>query len=346
MSPATTGSSSIPRDFSYINSRKRKPSEYEAVNLHVQPRLGDFWDKCNSYLRTPEGRPAFIEESTELRHPDWHDFRDPSGLWQRPYMRMQAEQERSIARLTEDVAAGATRDIDRVWIDNVLVGHYSVWSFAEWGIFRGMFSASREGLSDTIVASMLFETFDRARHSQDIVHWMLALEENVPGLDATGAKDAWLTEPRYQPMRELVEQIAWATPDWCEEIIATNLCFDPIVSTVAISRLIGRYAPRHGDVVSRLIVASVDRDRQRDLDYTCEFVRMVTGEDIPLAKANRDFITEWVAKWTPRAIAAIEPLRPLYEDLPSVTESFDAVRDEVLAAQRDLVASLGVGGAA
>ena len=233
----------IPRDFTYINSRKRKPSEYEAVNLHVQPRLGDFWDKCNSYLRTPDGRPAFIEESTLLRHPDWHDFRDPSALWQRPYMRMQAEQERAIARLTEDVAPTVARDIDPVWRRQVLQDLYGVWSFVEWGLFRGMFSASREGLSDTVVASMLFETFDRARHSQDIVHYLLMLEEQVPGFDGAAGKRAWLEDPWYQSLRKLVEELAFGTKDWGEVVIATNLCFDAIVSDVLIARLVGRFAP-------------------------------------------------------------------------------------------------------
>ncbi len=331
-----------PRDFSYINTRKRKPSEYEAVNLHVQPRLGDIWDKCNSYLRTPEGRPAFIEESTELRHPDWHDFRDPCGLWQRPYMRMQAEQERAIERLTIDVSPTVARDVDPKWRDEVLLEHYAVWSFVEWGLFRAMFSASREGLSDTIVASMLFETFDRARHSQDIVHWMLALEENIPGADSTKAKDIWLNEARYQPMREIVERIAWATPDWCEVIVAMNLCFDPIVSELAIHRLIGRNAPRHGDVVSKLIVASVERDRARDADYTAEFVRMVTGEGIPEAAANLAHIKQWVAKWTPMALKAAEGMSTLYDDQPGVTESFETAYAEVVAAQQAVIAELGL----
>lgn len=332
-----------PRDFTYINSRKRKPSEYEAVNLHVQPKLGNWWDPCNSYLRTPEGRPAFIEESTALRHPDWHYFRDPSSLWQRPYMRMQAEQERAIGRLTEDVSPTIFRDIDPTWRETVLAEHYAVWSFVEWGLFRGMFSASREGLSDTVVASMLFETFDRARHSQDIVHWLLALEENVPGLSGTGAKDVWMDAERYQPMREMVERIAWGTPDWCEVVVATNLCFDPIVSELAVHRLIGRNAPRHGDVVSKLIVASVERDRRRDADWTAELVRMVTADDVPEAAANWMHLGEWVAKWTPLALAAAEGLRSLYH-LPGVPESFDDARAEVLSAHRATLEALKLGG--
>jgi len=334
-----------PRDFTYINARRKRPSEYEAVNLHVQPRLGNWWDKGNSYLRTPDGRAAFIEESTHLRHPDWHDFRDPCGLWQRPYMRMQAEQERAIERLTADVAPTLAQDIDPVWVQAVLRDHYAVWSFVENGLYRGMFSASREGLSDTVVASMLFETFDRARHSQDIVHWVLALEENVPGFDATGAKETWLEHPRYQPLRRLVEQIAFGVKDWGETIIATNLCFDPIASELAVSRLL-RHGPLHGDVVSKLIVAAFDRDRRREADWTAEYVNMVTADDVPAAAGNRAVIAEWVVKWTPRAIRATEPLAELYAQLAAVKVSFADTLAEAAARQQQLVTALGVGGVA
>jgi methane monooxygenase component A beta chain/propane monooxygenase small subunit len=343
MSTAPSVAGKLPRDFTYINSRKKRPSEYEAVNLHVQPKLGNWWDKGNSYLRTPEGRAAFIEESTLLRHPDWHDFRDPSALWQRPYMRMQAEQERAIDRLTVDVADSLATDLDPIWSTVVLQDHYAVWSFVEYGLYRGMFSASREGLSDTVVASMLFETFDRARHSQDIVHWMLALEDNVPGFDATGAKTAWLDSDRYQPLRRLVEEIAFGVKDWCETIIATNLCFDAIASKVGVSDLL-RHAPVHGDVVSKLIVASFDRDRRREAEWAAELVRMVTAPDVPAAAANQAAIADWIAHWTPKAVDAVAPLAEVYAGVPRLAEVFDSAVDAAVVAQHKLVTELGVAG--
>lgn len=332
------------RDFTYINSRKKRPSEYEAVNLHVQPKLGNWWDKGNSYLRTPDGRPGFIEESTLLRHPDWHDFRDPSALWQRPYMRMQAEQERAIDRLTVDVAPCAAADIDPVWRDAVLRDHYAVWSFVEYGLYRGMFSASREGLSDTVVASMLFETFDRARHSQDIVHWLLALEETVPGFDSTGAKQAWLRSERYQPLRQVVEEICFGVKDWGETIVAINLCFDPIVSQVAVSRLL-RNAPFHGDVVTKLITASFDRDRAREADWTAEFVRMITAEDVPAAVDNRRIVSDWVARWTPRVVEATRPLAEVYAAVPRLAALFDDELEQAVGRAHGMAVGLGVAGA-
>jgi methane monooxygenase component A beta chain/propane monooxygenase small subunit len=315
--------------------------------LHVQPQIEGGWDKSNRYLRTTDGsRYAWTIDSTKLRHPDWHDFRDPSGLWERPYLKGQAEQERAIARLTDDVAGRMGDQLDPVWANEILAGHYAVWSFVEWGIFRGLFPMSREALSDTIVASILFETFDRARHSQDIVHYVVTLEEKVPGFDATGAKDAWLNSERYQPLRRLVEEIAFGIHDWAEMFVAINLCFDPIVSEVAVSRLVGEYGPLHGDVVTKLIVNSVERDRARDLAWTEEFVRMVTADDVPAAAENKALLESWIAHWTPRAIAAVEPLKELYDCLAAAKRPFADVLADAVVAQRRIVTDLDLGGTA
>ena len=52
------------------------------------------FDKGGHFITPADGRAPWREESTALRHPDWFAFRDPAQLWQRPYVRMQAEQER------------------------------------------------------------------------------------------------------------------------------------------------------------------------------------------------------------------------------------------------------------
>lgn len=330
------------KDFNYINSRKRRPSEYEALNLHIQPAVDNRWDRGNSYIRSPEGRPGFLETSTALRHPDWYAFRDPAALWQRPYMRQQAEVERSIARVTESLAWQFERDLDPTWCTEILAGHYSVWSFVEWGLFRGMFSASREALSDTIVAAMLFETFDRQRHAQDVVHYLMALEENLPDFDSNGAKAAWLESPRYQPMRRMVEQLGFGTHDWGESIIATNLCFDLICGDVGLHRLLGDLSPAHGDVVSKLIITAVENDRRRELTWTQDFVRMVTADGLETAEANRDVIAGWITEWTARAVAAVEPLAPLYDCLAAAKQPFSEVLGDALARQQAVLGHLGI----
>jgi hypothetical protein len=256
---------------------------------------------------------------------------------------MQAEQERAIERMTQDVALGdVDADIDATWLREIIAGHYAVWSFVEWGLFRALFPASREALSDTVAASMLFETFDRARHSQDIVHYLLMLEEQVPGFDARPAKDIWLESPRYQPLRKMVEELAFLVRDWGESIVAVNLVFDPIVTEVVISSLVGYLAPFHGDVVSRAIIASAERDRSRSLAWTREFVGMVTAPGVPAASDNRDLIAGWVTHWRNQALRVVEPFEELYKTVPFLKRQFSEVLADAVSEQQRLIGELGI----
>jgi methane monooxygenase component A beta chain/propane monooxygenase small subunit len=328
------------RDFTYINPARRRVSEYEAVNLHCQPDARGGWD-VDPGMVIENGRIAWELGSTKLDHPDWYAFRDPAQLWQRSYVKQQAEQERAIERTCEDaIADGSLSDLDPAWLSQILAGHYRVWSFVEWGLFRAVYTAARETLSDTLSAVYTFEAFDRLRHAQDVVWWMLALEKSVPGFSDAGAKDQWLQAPEYQPTRRVVEEIMHATDDWAEVAVAINLVFDPIVSEVALSRLVGRLAGRHGDSVTPMIVRTAERDRRRNQAWTKALITLVTADDVPAAAENRAVIEGWIAAWTPKAIEAAEALSAVHERLPNTVGSFQEILDAAVAGQAELVGEL------
>ncbi len=334
-----------PRDFTYINSTRRKPSEYEAVNLHCQPDARGGWD-IDPGLVVDNGRIAWELSSTRLDVPDWFAFRDPAQLWQRSYVKGQAEQERAIERTCEDaIASGALADFDDTWTREILGGHYRVWSFVEWGLFRAVYTASRETLSDPLSAVYTFEAFDRLRHAQDVVWWMLALEKSVPGFSDEGAKEQWLEAEQYQPMRKVVEEIMHATDDWAEVAVAINLCFDPIVGEVGLSRLVSRFAGLHGDSVTPTIIRTAERDRRRNQAWTQALVAMATGDGVPAAAENSAVVEEWLAKWTPAVIAAAEPLAEVYNRIPHARGTFQDLLDTAVAGQAELVGSLALKGA-
>lgn len=330
------------RDFVYVPSRRRRLSEYEAVTCFTQPDIEAF-DQQGWLLRDANGRPPWVRESTALVHPNWFAFRDPASHWQRTYVRMQAEQERAIARSAEDAAAhGVFDEFDPVWTREILGRHYRAWSYAEYGLFRAFAVAQREALSDTVGNALCFEAFDRMRHAQGIVLHLLELEDHIPGFVDDGAKAVWLEDPRYQRTRQLVEELV-ACNDWGELAVVTNLVFDPILTEISISQLVRRFGPFHGDPVTAHLVGTTERDRRRNLAWTQEFVRMVTGDDVPEQAANRSTIEGWVASWTPRVEEAAKALADVYEVPPLQVARFDDVLAHALRAQASLVAELGLG---
>ncbi len=330
-----------PRDFTYIKPQKRRLSEYEAVSLYVQ--VDPDRPENQLYMRTEEGRQAWLPESTRLEHPHWYDFRDPGRYWQRNYVRMQAEQEHAIERLVEDAkAAGSFAGMDRDWLDAVLLGHYRVWSFFEYGLFRAFGVAQREALSDPIGNALTFQGFDHMRHAQAVVLYLLELEGEIEGFRDEGAKERWLGEPHYQPLREIAEELI-SFEDWGELCIATNFAVLPLVAELGVGALLRQHAPIHGDLATPVIALTTERDRRRNVEVAGALAAMVLDKELAEAEANRAVIAEWLATWQPRALAAAEALRPAWEAIPRPLSSFDEALAGVRASQRELLGAHGLG---
>lgn len=332
-----------PRDFTFIKPRKRRLTEYEAVTIHQQWDPGGF-DVGTTFLRGPDGRAWWEAERTALKHPDWFAFRDPAQHWQRTYVRMQAEQERSIERITEDaVADGTFQDMDPAWLSEILGKHYRAWSFFEYGLFRAFSPAQREALSDSLGNAICFQSFDHMRLAQAVVAQLLEIELNVEGFEDRGAKELWTDDPIYQPARHLAEDLI-TTEDWAEQTLVVNFVVAPILSRMALDVLVRKPAPLHGDTVTPLILMTAERDRRRNLAYSKELARMVTADDIDESAANREVIAGWNESWRPRVIDVARSLAPVAERMPKADIDFEAELDAAIAAQAELVAELGVDG--
>jgi methane monooxygenase component A beta chain/propane monooxygenase small subunit len=329
------------RDFTYVPSRRRRLSEYEAVTCFTQPDI-EAYDRQGWLLRDATGRPPWVRESTALVHPDWFAFRDPAAHWQRTYVRMQAEQERAIERAAEDAALeGVFGEFDPVWVREILGRHYRAWSYAEYGLFKAFAVAQREALSDTLGNVLCFEAFDRMRHAQCIVLHLLELEDHIPGFVDDGAKAVWLEDPRYQPTRRLVEELI-AGNDWGELAVVTNLVFDPVLTELAVSQLVRRFSPFHGDPLTAHLIGTTERDRRRNLAWTREFVRMVTADGVPERAANRALIADWLTYWTPRVEEAAEALAEVYDVPPLQVCRFDDALASARRRQSGIVSDLGL----
>lgn len=128
----------------------------------------------------PDARLLFEESSSRLRHPDWFEYRDPSAMWQRPYMRQQAMEERAVGHLIESAGdTGCLQDLDGFWAREILARYYQGFAFAEWGVFLALNRAVRLALSDTLTMMLTFTAVDRLRQQQAIA--LFALEPRAAG---------------------------------------------------------------------------------------------------------------------------------------------------------------------
>lgn len=304
------------REFTYIVPHQgRRATEYEELTLHVQQDPKRFaW--AGWTLLSPEGRPAWREDSTALRCSDWWAFRDPTKTWQRPYVNLQAEQGKALDRLlTAAKAKNVFADIDSVWRDPMLSRHYSACAFWEYGLFRVFSYVQREALSDVVGNVAVFNAADKIRYAQEISLYGLELTQALTGFSDAQAKTTWLTDPLWQGARETIEQLM-ALRDWGEAIVAANLVFEPLFGELVRVEFFLRFAPRHGDGVTPAIIETAELDWERNRKWTKAFIELLLNDPTHAAH-NRNLLQSWVNAWTPLTMKAMENLAPLFA-LPTV----------------------------
>lgn len=296
-----------PRDFAYIKPSGRRLSEYEAVICYLQPDTKGF-DGEGDLTSRPDGRGTWPEDSTALRCQDWYAFRDPSEMWQRPYIARQTEQEHSIDRLVRYWAdSGVLGKMSPEWAA-VLGDLYVPCAFMEHGTFRAMAYAQREALSDTLATAMVFNATDKVRHAQGIVLYHLELIDAGVQIRTDDGKSSWLTEPMFQGCRRIIERLL-ATNDWAELSVAANLVIEPLIAGLLYNEILAHGASRAGDAATPVMLAEAAVDRQRNEAWTKRLVELVLDDPVD-AEQNRSVVSGWLASWYADVAAAMADLAP------------------------------------
>ena len=151
----------------------------------------------------------------------------------------------------------------------------------------------------------------RIRSAQDLALYNLTLTEEIDGFDGAAHLTAWNSDPAWQGVREVAEQLT-GIDDWCEAIFAANVVFEPLVGELFRSQLVMHAAPRNGDFVTPTVIGAEEYDfAERDLRYTIAMFHLLTN-DREFADHNKGLLQGWLSTWTSRAIAAARTLQPLW----------------------------------
>ncbi|MGH7961598.1 MAG: aromatic/alkene monooxygenase hydroxylase subunit beta [Candidatus Binatia bacterium] len=321
-------------DFRYFRPAKRRPTQYEEVTVHTQ------WDPKNYaaqgwFSSSSDGRPPWDENSTRLRASDWWAYRDPGQQWFRSYVDTQAKQEEAIELTVEGAKrSGLFAEFAPTWQD-ILATYYAAYRYFEYGLFLCFCYVQREALSDVVAAPIVFQGLDKDRHAQAIALYGMDLEEAIPGFSDAEAQQVWMNDPVYQPSREYIERLL-ACRDWGEIVVAVNLILESLVAPLFTREFLARFAPRHGDAVTPVILETADADRRRSSVATVELVRFLTADN----PANQDVIQEWLTLWGPRAIIAGKAFAPLFERTEQRPCTFDAAWERVTKEYQDRLTGL------
>jgi propane 2-monooxygenase small subunit len=323
------------RSFQWYTPKKRRATLYEDVTVDSQPSIHRHLDRgWPMYFENGQG--MWSDDSTALRSGDWYDFRDPGQLWERSYYQTGTSYE----QLIEGAVRTARRervfdDFSAEWVD-WLRKHLQVPAFIEHGIWLALATASRDTLSDTVTHCVALEAAMKQRQAQAMLLYGMDLEEHFGDFPVDRARESFLQDAAWQAARSYVERLR-ATTDWGERVIATNVCFEPMVGLLIRRELLMRSVRFNGDIVTQAVSHVAQLEWEWVRGWTVELVKFVADEP-EHGGANRAVLSGWLADWLPLAEQAAQGVQPVFDDLPAGITFEDArvnVRIDVDALMED-----------
>ncbi len=307
---ASKFSGSDSRSFNYFTPKGRHASVYEDVTVDVQPDPKRYLLQGWLYAFA-DGTAGFDETWTKVKSSDWHVFRDPNEQWHRTIYIRQANTERQIQ---QTLAMAKSQNVFETWDASwtkCIETHVSASMHPEFGLGMHVFvPAQRDAPTNMINNAICVNSMDKLRLSQDLALYNLALSENIPNFNGTVHKQTWLKDPAWQGVRENVERLT-ATPDWAEQLFATNVVYEPLVGELFRSQFVMQFAAPHGDFVTPVLFGIAEYDYEHNLAYTMEQLRLLI-EDTQFGEENKRVMGEWLAKWTPYSVSAARQLQPIW----------------------------------
>lgn len=294
----------------WLQGRKRPPGEYEELSTGVQ-WYGD------ATSRTGVG--SWRLDSTLIKA-DWDAFRDPSGMYYRNYIVSQDTAERSL-----DAVFAVARDADFVsgigeaW-RNDLVTLVGAMSHAEWGTAMAHQHVQRFALSPTVACCAQLQVMDKLRSAERSLEWFDAIHPDGEALIA----EAWMSSAAMQPLRKLLEEIL-IVQDWAEIIVAVNVALLGILQPFQ-REVFVRGGRANADFVTAALGAAFAKDGTRHAAWGDSFVKLTQTEE-----ANATVVSDWLDRYVPDAVAAIETLAAAFPVGGIATVALEVAKSELRA---------------
>src|ERR1700727_2910768 len=251
------------RTFNYFTPRKRRATVYEDVTVDVQPDPARHMTQGWMY-EFANGVGSYAEGSTALKSASWHSFLDPNEEWEQTIYRNNANVVRQISQnLANAKAARAFDGWNRGWIKTV-ERHVGAWAHAEHGIGMHVYlPAQRDAPTNMINNAIAVASAHKLRFGQDLILYNLELSEQISGFDGQAHKEAWISDPIWQGVRENVERMT-AVRDWAEAFFAATVVFEPLVGELFRSEFVMQVAAPQGDFVTPTLMGAGESDTARD----------------------------------------------------------------------------------
>lgn len=318
----------VRQTFSHVARRlgaDKPASRYQEATFDLQA-------DCNFHYRPlwePE-HELYDRRRTAIVMKDWYTFKDPRQFYYGAYVlnrsKLQDTAEKNFAFVERHGALsslpkGLTRRIKAILLP---LRH------AEYAANLNNCYISAYGWGTAITQATTYAMMDRLGIAQYLSRIGLLIDGNT-GESLTLAKQAWLDEPVWQPLRKHSED-SFVVKDWFELFVAQNFVTDGLLYPLVYGRFGGELSQSGGAVVAMLTEFMVDWYAE-SLKWIDAFIKTAAAE----SPENQQLLSKWVQDWTQRASEALTPLAKLM-----YFEDADAALDEARAALQARINKCGL----
>ncbi|MFZ4535175.1 aromatic/alkene monooxygenase hydroxylase subunit beta [Propionivibrio sp.] len=241
----------------------------------------------------------FDKRRTKVQMKDWYALKDPRqfyyGAWTIARSRQQDAADSCFAMIEDrGLAEMIPADQKQIALD-ILVPMRHV----EWGGNMGNSFISAYGYGTAITQPCLYHAMDHLAVAQYLTRIGLVLD-GPEALDT--AKEAWMSEALWQPMRCHVENIL-VVQDWFEIFVAQNLVLEGLSYPLLYDYLDGEFSAKGGTAISMMT--------RFMSEWATETAKWVDAQ-IKVAAAelpeNKALISDWVKQYRAPVLEALVPI--------------------------------------
>lgn len=258
------------------------------VNQHYRPT----WDPEHTLYDTK--RTAIVMN-------DFDDLIDPRqyyyGTWTIQRSKQQESQEKNFSfvesrGLLAALDAEAAAQIRQIVLP---LRHLA------WGANTNNSYIAAYGFGAPMTSGASFQMMDQLGIAQYITRMGLILAENNPSV-LDDAKALWMDDPKWQPLRKLVED-AMVMKDWFELHVLQNFLIDGVVYALVFDHF-DRELTKSGGAAFGMMNEFTFEWMGESARWVDAMIKIAGAE----SDANKALLESWIAKWTPRVIEAATPL--------------------------------------
>lgn len=232
---------------------------------------------------------------------DWYAFKDPRQFYYGAYVqnraRMQESAEHSYAFFAKRQCAD---HLDAALKARIITGLLPLRHIEQTANLNHM-SGAAYGYGTAITQACLYAGMDRLGMAQYVSRIGLLLDDNS-GSALAEAKNAWMEDVAWQPLRALCEEML-VQQDWFEILLVQALLMDSYIQQVLYQGF-GAWLDDHGgrDVA---MLTEFMQDTLKDLANWSDSVIKTAATE---SAANRSLLQQWSAHWQPKVAAAWQAL--------------------------------------